>query len=175
MTSEATNQTRDRQPERPEHPGERAADEERGRQPGDDGQDVEGEELGVLVGEADAGRDAAGAVDELELVELVAERHRQQEQPAEDGEVDADRRREDEPAARRADEVAGEDDDQGRDDEAVEQALDEPQERQLEQEEADVAAEDRVGDGRGPGRRERDPVHPEQDRLPGRAEPNRRW
>ena len=64
------------------------------------GQDVEGEELGVLVGEADAGRDAAGAVDELELVELVAERDRQQEQPAEDGQVDPDRGREDEPAAR---------------------------------------------------------------------------
>ena len=50
-------------------------------------------------------------------------------------------------------------------DEAVEQALDEAQERQLEQEEADVPAEDRVGDaspsartGRGSG--------PEQDRLP---------
>ena len=125
-------------------PRERAADEEGRGQPGDDRQDVEGEELGVLVGVADAGRDAARAVDQLVLVELVAERDRQQEQPAEDGEVDADRRREDEPAARRADEVADEDDDQRRDDEAVEQALDQAQERQLEQEEADVAAEDRV-------------------------------
>ena len=82
--------------------------------PDSDGQDVVGEELGVLVGEADAGRDAAGAVDELELVELVAERDRQQEQPAEDGEVDADRRGEDQPAARRTDEVAGEGQDAGR-------------------------------------------------------------
>ena len=55
--------------------------------------------------------------DELELVELVAERHRQQEQPAEDGEVDADRRREDEPAARGADEVARQRQQQGGDDE----------------------------------------------------------
>ena len=59
---------------------------------------------------------------------------------------------------------------QRRDDEAVEQALDQPQERQLEQEEADVAAEDRVGHGRGPVRRERHLLRPEQDRLPGRAE-----
>ena len=51
-----------------------------------------------------------------------------------------------------------------RQDDAVEQALDEPQERQLEQEEADVAAEDRVGDARR--RRERDSVQIEQDRLP---------
>ena len=85
--------------------------------------------------------------DELELVELVAERHRQQEQPAEDGEVDADRRREDQPAARGADDVAGEGQEQRADDQRVEQALDEAQERQLEQEEADVPVEDRVGDG----------------------------
>ena len=51
--------------------------------------------------------------DELELVELVAERDRQQEQPAEDRQVDPDRGREDEPAARRADQVAGEGHEQG--------------------------------------------------------------
>ena len=78
--------------------------------------------------------------------------------------MDADRRREDQPAARRTDDVAREGQDQGDDDDAVEQALDEPQERQLEQEEADVAAEDRIGDARG--RRERDAVEVEQDRLP---------
>ena len=54
MTIEAMNQTADGQAERPEHPGERAADEERGGDPGEDGQHVEREELGVLVGEADA-------------------------------------------------------------------------------------------------------------------------
>ena len=164
MTSEATNQIRDRQPERPDRPRERAADEQRPGDPRHDRQHVEGEELGVLVGEADARRDAAGAVDELELVELVAERDRQQEQPAEDGQVDADRRREDQPAARRTDDVAREGQDQGDEDDAVEQPLDEPQERQLEQEEADVAPEDRIGDARG--RRERDAVEVEQDRLP---------
>ena len=52
----------DGQAERPDHPGERPADEERRGHPGDDRQHVEGEELGVLVGEADAGRDAPGAV-----------------------------------------------------------------------------------------------------------------
>ena len=55
------------------------------------GQDVVGEELGVLVGEADARGDAARAVDELVLVELVAERDRQQEEAGEDREVDPDR------------------------------------------------------------------------------------
>jgi len=132
--------------------------------PRDDGQDVEGEELGVLVGEADTGRDAPGAVHELQLVELVAERHRQQEEPAQDREVDADRRREDEPTARRAHQIADEGEDEGRQDDPVEQALDQPQEGQLEEEEADVLAEDRVGDARG--RRERDSMDPEQDGLP---------
>ena len=61
---------------------------------GHDRQDVEREELGVLVGEAHAGRDAPRAVDELELVELVAEGDRQQEQAAQDREVDPDRRAE---------------------------------------------------------------------------------
>ena len=68
---------------------ERGSDEQRPGDPGHDGQHVEGEELGVLVGEADAGEGAASvAVHELELVELVAERHRQQEQPAEDREME---------------------------------------------------------------------------------------
>ena len=55
MISDASSQTPIDQAQRPEHPGERAADEQRGRQPGQDGQHVVGEELGVLVGEADAG------------------------------------------------------------------------------------------------------------------------
>ena len=84
----------DGQCERPRHPRERRPDEQGSREPGQDGQDVVGEELGVLVGVGHARRDAAGAVRELVLVELVAERDRQQEQPAEDAEVDPDRRRE---------------------------------------------------------------------------------
>ena len=72
-----------------------------------DRQDVVGEELGVLVGEADAGGDAARAVHELVLVELVAERDRQQEEPAEDREVDPDRASEDAVRRASADEVAG--------------------------------------------------------------------
>ena len=136
---------RDREPERPEHPGERAADKEGGRQPRDHGQDVVREELGVLVGEADAVGDPASAVDELVLVELVAKRHRQQEEPGQHGQVHANRRREHEPAARCADEILRGGEQQGRDHEAVEQPLDEPQERQLEEEEPDVAPEDRVG------------------------------
>ena len=146
----------ERQPEWPDLPGERPTDEEGGRQPGDDGQEVEREELGVLVRVADARRDAPGAVHELVLVELVAEGDRQQEQATEHGQVHPDRGGEDEPATGRADDVADEDDDQRRDDEAVEQALDQAQERQLEQEEADVPAEDRIDDGlsavRGEGR-----------------------
>ena len=73
---------RDRQPERPHHPGERAADEERRGDRRQPGQHVVGEELRVRVGVADAGRDAPGAVDELELVELVADRDRHEDQAA---------------------------------------------------------------------------------------------
>ena len=78
--------------------------------------------------------------------------------------MDADRRGEDEPAVRGADDVARQRQQQGGDDDPVEHALDESQERQLEQEEADVAVEDRVGDRRRG--RERDAVDPEQDGLP---------
>ena len=46
----------------------------------------------------------------------------------------------------------------------------EPQERQLEQEEADVLAEDRIRDDPLPVGREGHPVHPQQDRLPRRGE-----
>ena len=91
---------RDRQPERPQDARERAADEERRGDRRQAGQDVVGEELGVRVGVADAGRDAAGAVDELELVELVADGDRHQEQPGEDAEMDPDRRAEDGAAGR---------------------------------------------------------------------------
>ena len=55
MISEASNHTPIDQAERPEHPGERAADQQGAGQPGQDGQHVVGEELGVLVREADAG------------------------------------------------------------------------------------------------------------------------
>ena len=96
---------RDRQTERPEHPGEGATDQQRRGDPGDDGEDVVGEELGVLVGEADTGRDAPRAVHQVELVELIAEGHRQQEQPGQDAKVDADLGREDEAAARCSDQV----------------------------------------------------------------------
>ena len=99
MSSDAMNHTPDRQTERPQHPRERPADEQGGGQPGQHRQDVVGEELGVLVGEGDAGGDAPRAVRELVLVELVAERDRQEEQPGEHAQVDADRGRELELAA----------------------------------------------------------------------------
>ena len=83
--------------------------------------------------------------------------------------MDADRGAEDEPAARRPDDVAHQDDDQRRDHQAVEQALDQAQERQLEEEEADVLAEDRIGDGGRPGRREGHLLRPKQHGLPGGA------
>ena len=80
----------------------------------------------------------------------------------------ADRRHENRRPAHRPDEIPRGRGEQRRDDQAVEQRLDEPQERQLEQEEGDVAAEDQVGDrGRG---RERNAVLPEQHGLPGRGQ-----
>ena len=91
MIREARNQTGDREPERPQDPGEGATHQQRGGEPGDDGQHVIGEELGVLVGEADARGHATRAVDQLVLVELVAERDREQEQAGQDRQVDADR------------------------------------------------------------------------------------
>ena len=154
----------DGQPERPDHPRERATDEQRRGDPGQDGQDVVGEELGVLVGEADAGRDAPGAVDELELVELVAERDRQQEQPAEDGEVDADRRREHEPAARGADDVAGE----ARTRAPMTRPLNRPwmRRRNGSSNRKKLMSLLKIGSVTRRRRRERDAVDPEQDRLP---------
>ena len=68
------------------------------------------------------------------------------------------------PPRGRAEQVAGAGDDQRGEQQAVDQRLEEPQERQLEQEEADVAAEDRVDDRLG--RRERDAVRPQHQRLP---------
>ena len=81
-------------PQRPDPAGEGAADEQRGDEAGHDREGVEGEELGGLVGVADAGREAPRAVDQLQLVQLVAGRHGQQVEAAEHAEVDADRRRE---------------------------------------------------------------------------------
>ena len=160
----------DGQGEGPQHPGEGGADQQDGGDPGHHRQHVVGEELGVLVGEADARGHAPGAVREVELVELVAEGHRQQEQPTEYRQVDPDGGREDESAARRPHQVAAERDDQGGHDDAIEQPLNQAQERQLEQEEAHVPAEDGIGDHACRRRREWHAVDPQEDRLPGRRD-----
>ncbi len=118
---------------------------------GDDGQHVEGEEAGVLVGEADPGGDPVRAVHQLELVELVADRDRGQVQPGEDRQVDPHLGREGDPAAQAADQVAPGADRQGRQQQAVGPGLEPAQERQLEEVEADVAAEDRIDLRRPPG------------------------
>jgi len=157
----------DRQAQRPQHPGQGTAHEEGRREAGDHGQRIEGKELGVQVRVADPGGRAAGAVYELELVELVAERDRQEEQSAEDREVQADRCGEDQPGAGCGHEIPAEGQQQRCDDESVEDALDEAQERQLEQEVADVLVEDRVRGRDGRVRRERHAMLPEQHGLPG--------
>ncbi len=97
----------DRQSERPEDARERAADEEGRSDRRQAGQDVIGEELGVRVGVGDPGGDAPGAVDELELVELVAHGDRHEEEPGEHAEMDPHRRAEDGAAIERGDQVAG--------------------------------------------------------------------
>ena len=154
----------DCEPERPHHLGERAANQEGRGERGDDREHVEGEEPRARVREPDAGRPAVGAVGELVLVELVAGRDREQVQAGEDREVDADRGDEGETTARGCGEVARERGDEPDQQQRVDDRLEEPKERQLEQEVADVAAEHGVGDGRG--RAERDLVAPEQHRLP---------
>ncbi len=92
--------------EGPDEPGERAADEEGRSQRRDDGQDIEGHEPGVEVRVADTGRDAGVRVHELQLVELVAGRDGEQVQPAEDAEMEPDRRREGQAAPERPGQVA---------------------------------------------------------------------
>src|SRR4029077_19770139 len=72
------------QGQRPRDPRQGTADEERGGNRRHAGEDVVGEELGVVVRVADADRDPAAAVDELELVELVADRNGNEEQPGDD-------------------------------------------------------------------------------------------
>ena len=68
--------------------------------------------------------------------------------------MDADRCREFQSAPRRPDQVLRAGEQQGGHDHAIEQALDQAQEGQLEEEEPDVAAEDRVRDRAGHVRRE---------------------
>ena len=150
MTTAARIQTPTVSAERPEQPGERRR--RRGTRrpaPDSDGQDVVREELGVLVRVAHAGRRCRGCCRQLVLVELVAERDRQQEQAAEDARGGPGRGGEDERRRVAPDEVAAPATSTSvAMSSPLNSALDEAQERQLEQEEADVLAEDRVRDRR---------------------------
>ena len=110
----------------------------------------------MLVGVGDAGRDPARAVDELELVELVAEGDDIRNRAGEDAEVDPDAGVEDRRARRpRRAGSAPPTTRSAATSRPLASRLEEPEERQVEQVERDVAAEDRVGDD-GPGRIERD-------------------
>ena len=158
------------------HPaGERARHEQGSHDAGHDGQGVEREETGGLVRIADARRDAVRAVDQLQLVQLVARRDGEKVEPGKRPEMDADRRREAAPAQRRED-VASEREDERREKEAAGGRLQQPQKRQVEEVEADVPAEDGVDHRCRPGRGERDAVGVQRHRLPaprqgaGRAE-----
>ena len=96
----------------------------------------------------------------------MAERDDHQEQGREDAEVDPDTGVEDRRATDRGEQVTRSDDQERGDQQAARLRLQEPEERQVEQVERDVAAEDRVRDD-GPGGTERNAMLPEQDRLPG--------
>ena len=163
---------RDDRAQRPQPARERPGHEERAGETGQQRQDVIGEEPAVGVREGDAGRDARLAVDELVLVQLVAERDAQQVQAGDDREVDTDPRDEHLAATGRGQQVARAGDRERGQEQPVDQRLDEAQERQVEQEEADVAAEDRVRDARG--RRERHAVEVQHDRVPRARRPRPR-
>ena len=79
--------------------------------------------------------------------------------------MDSNCRRERKPLNERAQKIPSDGEDETGHEEACDERLDQSQERQLEQEEGDVAAEDRIGDN-APVGCERDPVLPEQHRLP---------
>ena len=155
---EAAKDQRGREPddhdgaERPHPAREGACDEQRAGKSGQEGQDVVRHEPGVGVRVAHTDRGARRAVDELVLVELVAEGDRQEVQARDDGHVDADPGDEHLAALRRLDEIPGADDQERREQQPVEERLGEPEERQVEQEEADVAPEDRIGHQAHPAR-----------------------
>ena len=153
------------QAERPQDAGEGTADQQGRGDRRQAGQDVEREELGVEVGVADARRDPAIAVDQIELVELVAERNRHEEQARQHAEMDADARVEDSCTGHRREQIACPGHDQRRDHQAVDDRLDQPQEGEIKQEEGDVPVEDRIGHGLS-GWVERHAVQPQDDRLP---------
>ncbi len=151
-------------PERPHPPGERPAHQERSRERGQHRENVVRHEAGVGVRVGDARGNAGRAVDELVLVQLVAEGHRQQVQPAEDRQVDPDAGHEHLAAPDGVEQIVATGHQQRRQHQPAEQRLRDAQERQVEQEEGDIQAEHRIGDRSGRG--ERHTVDPQQQRGP---------
>ena len=140
-------------PERPPSPATEREDQDRDREDGaDDRQQVVGEEPGVGVGVGHARDRPVRSVRQLQLVELEADRDGRDEQGGEDAQVEPDGDREHPATPRRGDGVATAGEHERREQQPVGDGLQGPPERQLEQEERDVATEDRIGDGGRSGR-----------------------
>ncbi len=151
------------QREQPERAREDVAEHEQRGDERDAGQDDVGRHLGVEVGvgrRLERAVDAARRVREVRDVELVAGGDRDEQQRTQDREVGAHRRREPQLPLHRARGIdpqrEQDDDDERRDGPSLHEA----QERQVEDVEADVAAEVRIGLA------EVGAVEPEQHRLP---------
>ncbi len=179
----------DRADEHPNGPQERVRERGHRGHGHDDREELERREARVDARVAGPGEHVLVAEQQIELIEHVPERDEQEEQSAEDREVRARRPRERERVARRdadigpgerlrgdandaADDVQRDDADGDEDDRREQPPPHELEDRQGEEVEADVAAEDRIG------RAERHAVQPAEERIPfvaaGEAEEERR-
>ena len=164
---DATNQTPTIKPERPHPARERPRDEERAGKPRQEGQDVVGEEAGMGVGEGHARRHAPSGCTRARTCRAGSRRRpTSRYSPARTARWTRTRVTNTSPPRVAVSEIArAGHHQQGRSSTPLTSVWTQPEERQLEQEEADVPAEDRVGDRAR--RRVRDAVDPQQNGGPG--------